>query len=60
MECWEPPIVIYDLADEIVCLNCGSDKVKVWNNDSGKCPKCNNEMKYIVEGKIKVNYKSGE
>ena len=60
MECWEPPLVTYNLADEIICLNCGTDKVKVWNKESGMCPKCKGEMKYKVEGKIKVNYEAGK
>jgi hypothetical protein len=56
MECWEPLIVTHNLADEIVCLGCGTDKNNVWNKESGLCPKCEGEMGYEEGGIIKVDY----
>lgn len=60
MECWEPPNVTHNLADEIICLNCGTDKNNVWNMETGVCPKCNGKMNYTIEGEIKVHHKAGE
>lgn len=56
MECWEPPNVTYNLADEIICLNCGTDKNNVWNMETGVCPKCNGEMNYTKVGETKVHH----
>jgi DNA-directed RNA polymerase subunit RPC12/RpoP len=56
MKCWRPPVVEHDLADEIICLRCGTDKNRVWNKESGLCPKCNSKMAYEAVGVIKVDY----
>jgi len=44
----------YDLAEGIVCMNCGSEEVRVWNKDEDKCPKCNNDMTYEIVGTIQL------
>lgn len=48
---------IYDLEDETICLICGKSHIAIWNKESGRCPKCSNEMIYKVEGAIKVHHK---
>lgn len=63
MECWEPPEVTYNLADEedILCLKCGTQKNYVWNKDTnGSCPKCKGHMVYEVTGQIKVHHKADQ
>jgi rRNA maturation endonuclease Nob1 len=48
----------FDLAkiEDIMCLNCGTIDNKVWNKNSGACPKCGGEMTHSVNGVIKVDY----
>ena len=58
IECWEPPEMEYDLADEIICLYCGTEKNNVWNKETGVCPVCSSEMTYRVEGEIKIHHKT--
>lgn len=58
MKCWVPPQVEYDLADEIICLYCGTEKNNVWNKETGVCPGCGSKMTYTVEGEIKVHHES--
>ena len=38
----------YDLAEDIVCMNCGSAEVRVWNMSEDKSPKCKNDITYEV------------
>lgn len=52
MECRMPYHVEYDLADEIICLYCGTDKNNVWNKATGVCPKCEGKMTFSGEGNI--------
>jgi hypothetical protein len=57
MKCWQPPFINYDLADEVICLWCGRDNNRVWNKETGVCPKCGGEMNCTIDGVIKVDYK---
>jgi hypothetical protein len=47
----------HNLADVFECLRCGNKKAKVWNKDTGKCPKCEGEFEYEVIGKVKLKWK---
>jgi len=58
MECWEYPTVTRDLADEIICLRCGSTNNRAWSKETGSCPKCNGNLNYSVDGNIKVAHDS--
>jgi hypothetical protein len=58
MECYEFPEVTYNLADEIICLSCGTNDNRVWNFESGTYPKCGNKMTHLVDGEIKVHHLS--
>ncbi|HDZ41133.1 MAG TPA: hypothetical protein ENH59_05590 [Bacteroidetes bacterium] len=44
----------YDLIKDIVCMNCGSEKVIVWNKNEDKCPKCNSDIAYEIVGTIQL------
>jgi len=46
----------FDLIDreEMICLRCGTAENHIWNKDENPCPKCNSEMTYKVEGKLRV------
>lgn len=57
MECWEMPVVTWNLTDMVTCLWCGTDKNKAWSQETGLCPKCKGKMNYTVAGIIKTNYK---
>lgn len=48
--------LIYDLAEkeDIICLNCGSSENKVWNKDTGRCPKCKAEISFSFNGYINL------
>jgi hypothetical protein len=53
---WDTPRdFIYDLDDETMCLRCGKVNFVVWNKDTGRCPKCDSKMSYVVDGKIRVH-----
>ena len=52
--------VYFELEDDFCCLSCGDQNANVWNKDTGKCPKCNEDMQYKVEGIIKVKHTSKE
>jgi hypothetical protein len=51
--------ITFDLCEKesIGCLYCGKSDYKVWNKETGVCPKCNGEMIYKVLGKISVKIK---
>lgn len=52
---WDTPgDFIYGLSEDIMCLRCSSKNTKVWNLESGMCPMCSCEMKYVVEGMQRV------
>ena len=51
------PEFTYDLADDTVCLWCGSSNIRVWSRDKDSCPKCGWKMDYTVDGEIFVDYK---
>jgi len=55
-ECWKIPVVKYVLAEDVVCMWCGKNKIKVWNKETGRCPKCASEMICQTDGEIKVEY----
>lgn len=37
-------------AEKIVCPECGSNKLELWNPKDGKCPKCGGKMKNTGDG----------
>ncbi len=44
--------IIHDLCDVPTCLRCETKKNKIWNKNTGKCPKCGGDMKFNVESDI--------
>lgn len=46
-ECKEIVDVLYEYGkkpEKIVCPECGSENLKMWNPKTGKCPKCEGKM----------------
>ncbi|MBN1185874.1 MAG: hypothetical protein JXB49_26575 [Bacteroidales bacterium] len=58
IESWEMPEAYRVLVDDVVCMWCGNDKIRVWNKETGNCPKCNGKMDCMIDGVIKVAYKA--
>lgn len=44
------------LAEDFYCLRCGGKNSKVWNKESGNCPRCCGEMSFEVIGSIRVKF----
>jgi predicted nucleic acid-binding Zn ribbon protein len=47
-DCEEIVDVLYrygEKPEKIICPECGSENLKMWNPRTGKCPKCKGKMK---------------
>lgn len=46
----------YGLEDDVICWWCGNSRIRIWNLNTGRCPKCSDQMTFQVVGQIKVKW----